>query len=150
MKFISGEATENNKKRIHSGFDPTNEKLKKLTFQLPPAYEGRTDKNGRNIEYTPEHYFIFAISGCFFTTFSVVSQNSNLRYESLKITSKGYMGTSTGKKMMEKIEQDIELTIPSNMNERKALRVLEITEERCPLAKSVETNIVNNYQVITL
>ncbi|MFO8018500.1 MAG: OsmC family protein [Promethearchaeia archaeon] len=99
------------------------------------------------MEYTPEHYFIAAISGCFFTTFSVVSYNSDFRYNSLKIKAVGQLGTSTGKKMMEKIEQDIELSIPSKVNERKAKRILEITEERCPLAKSVKTKIKNQFEI---
>ncbi|MGV9204435.1 MAG: hypothetical protein ACOC44_10520, partial [Promethearchaeia archaeon] len=113
LEFKSGEETEDNRERVHTGFEPNNDNLGELRFQLPPSYGGPTDNLDLNINYTPENYFIAAISGCFFTTFSVVSHNSNFRYKSLKIKSVGTMGTSTGKKMMETIEQEIELTIPS-------------------------------------
>jgi len=148
LKILSGEITENNRERIHTIKNPANPSLAELKVQLPIAYEGPKGENGE-IVYTPEHYFIASISGCFFTTFSVVSSNSNFKYNSLTINAKGTVGTSTGEKMMERIEQDITLTIPSSERERKAMRILEITEERCPLAKSIKTEIKNNYRIIT-
>ncbi|TFF89983.1 MAG: OsmC family peroxiredoxin [Promethearchaeota archaeon] len=143
----SGDFTENPRKRIHTIKNPSNKSLPDLKVQLPIAYEGPEEKNGE-IVYTPEHYFVSAISGCFFTTFSVVCSNSNFNYNSLEITSSGYVGTSTGEKIMEKIEQDVTLSIPSSMNKRKAERILEMTEKRCPLAKSVKSNIINNYKIV--
>jgi organic hydroperoxide reductase OsmC/OhrA len=147
IEIKSGEFTENPRHRIHSINDPSNSSLPELKLQLPISYEGPEGEEGEKV-YTPEHYFISSISGCFFTTFSVVCSNSNFNYNSLKITARGFVGTSTGEKMMEKIEQDIKLTIPSSMNEKKAQRILEMTEKRCPLAKSVKSKIVNSYEII--
>lgn len=147
LKIISGEITKNNRKRIHTIKNPTNPSLPELNVQLPIAYEGPEGENGE-IQYTPEHYFIAAISGCFFTTFSVVSSNSNFSYKTLIIDSIGTVGTSTGEKMMEKIEQNITLTISASERKRKAKRILEITEERCPLVKSIKTKVINNYHII--
>ncbi len=144
----SGPLTENPRKRIHKINNPKNSSLPELTFQLPVAYEGPEGQNREKL-YTPEHYFLAAISGCFFTTFTVVCSNSNFNYTELEIESKGYVGTSTGVKMMEKIEQDITLTIPSSMREKKARRILEITENRCPLAKSIKTKLINTYNIFT-
>lgn len=148
LKIESGPIKENNRKRVHTFNESSNPNLESLKLQLPVAYQGPEGKYGEK-NYTPEHYFIAAISGCFFTTFSVVSSNSNMKYNSLIIEAKGTVGTSTGEKIMEQIEQTITLSIPKNVREKKAHRVLEITENRCPLAKSVKTKIINTYNIIT-
>ncbi|TFF88867.1 MAG: OsmC family peroxiredoxin [Promethearchaeota archaeon] len=139
--------SDNNRKRFNTISIPDNPSLPELKVQLPIAYEGPQGNNNKEIVYTPEHFFIMAVSGCFFTTFSVTASNSRMKYEKITIESKGYVGTSTGVKMMEKIEQVITLEIPKNVRERKALRVLEIAEKRCPLANSVKTKVNNTYNI---
>ncbi len=146
MKIVSGDIIEDNRKRIHAVKDPQNSSLPEIKFQLPIAYEGPKGENGE-LAYTPEHFFIAAISGCFITTFSVVSSNSKFKYNRLIIEAKGHVGTTTGEKMMETIEQKIVLKIPSSERESKARRILEITEERCPLAKSIKSKINNSYEI---
>ncbi|MBD3227771.1 MAG: hypothetical protein GF329_06245 [Candidatus Lokiarchaeota archaeon] len=137
----------NNRKRFSTISIPDNSSLSELKVQLPIAYEGPQGDNNKELVYTPEHFFVMGVSGCFFTTFSVVSSNSNLKYKKITIESIGTVGVSTGVKMMEKIEQVITLTIQKNMRKRKALKVLEITEKRCPLAKSVKSKIHNTYNI---
>ena len=140
--------SENNRKRFSRVLVPDNSSLSELRVQLPIAYEGPEGENGVEMVYTPEHFFLAGVSACFFTTFSVISSNSNMKYTNLQVEAKGFVGTSTGTKMMEKITQEITLTVPSNVSEKKALRVLELTEKRCPLANSVKTKVENNYKVI--
>ena len=140
---------ENNKKRFSTIRVPDNSLLNEVGVQLPISYEGPENKHGLERAYTPEHLFVSAVSSCFFTTFSVVSSNSNLKYLDLHIEAKGTMGASTGVKMMENIDQLITLTIPSNMSEKKALKVLELTEKHCPLANSVKSIVENKYIVKT-
>ncbi|TXT63683.1 MAG: hypothetical protein BAJALOKI3v1_330038 [Promethearchaeota archaeon] len=147
LKIESGEVSQNPRKQMHTINNPKNSSFPELKVQLPVAYEGPKGENGE-FTYTPEHYFIAAISGCFFTTFSVVCSNSSFNYKSLTIEATGTVGTSSGEKMMEKIDQIITLTIPSSEREIKAKRILEITEERCPLAKSVKTKIINHYNIV--
>ena len=138
---------ENNKKRFSTIRVPDNSSLNEFRVQLPISYEGPENKHGLERMYTPEHFFVSAVSSCFFTTFSVVSSNSNLKYLDLHIDAKGIMGASTGVKMMENIDQLVTLTIPSNVSEKKALKVLELTEKRCPLANSVKSVVENKYIV---
>ena len=140
---------ENSRRRLNTIRVPSNSSLQELKVQLPIAYEGPKGDNNLEKFYTPEHYFIMGVSACFFTTFSVVSSNSNMNYKRITIESKGYIGTSTGIKMMEKIEQNITLIIPQDVRENTALKVLKITEKRCPLANSVKTKIINIYNIIT-
>jgi len=147
LRIVSGPKREDTKKRIHTIDAPSNPTLKNLTLQLPVSYEGPSGDYGEK-HYTPEHYYLAAISGCFFTTFSVVSSNSKLDYNTLTIESKGTVGNTTGVKMMEKLEQTIILTIPNNVKEKKARKVLELTESACPLVKSIKTEVINTYKII--
>ena len=123
--------------------------LPKFRLQLPPDYGGLMDENKNNLIYTPEDMYMAAVTGCFFTTFSVVSQNSNLQYESMTISSNGIIDVVDDVKMMAEITQNIVLTLPKGMerNEGKAMKVLEIAEKRCPLANSVKTIIKNKYTI---
>ncbi|MBD3255938.1 MAG: hypothetical protein GF383_12650 [Candidatus Lokiarchaeota archaeon] len=141
-------SSDNNRKRFSRIIVPNNSSLKELKIQLPIAYEGPRGTNNLEKVYTPEHFFLMGITGCFFTTFSVVSSNSNMNYKNLQIEAKGLVGTSTGVKIMEKIEQTINLIVSSSVSKKKALRVLELTEKRCPLANSVKSKINNSYNVI--
>jgi len=123
--------------------------LPKISIQLPPDYGGLIDENKNNLTYTPEDMYMAAVTGCYFTTFSVVSQNSNLQYESIKISSTGKMGVVDDVKMVTEITLNITLTLPkgAEKNESKAMKVLEIAEKRCPIANSVKTIIKNTYTI---
>ncbi|MBD3194980.1 MAG: hypothetical protein GF317_08000 [Candidatus Lokiarchaeota archaeon] len=148
IQIRSGELKEDNRKRIHSITNPTNSHQPEIKIQLPVAYKG-PNVNSEEIYYTPEHYYVAAISGCFFTTFSVVSSMSNFSYISLEIQAIGYMKEIEDEKIMDKIKQTITLTISSSKYEKKARKLLEITENRCPLVKSVKTRIENTYEILT-
>jgi organic hydroperoxide reductase OsmC/OhrA len=139
---------QNNRKRIQTIQIPDSIYLPEFNFQLPLAYDGPKGEDGLRKYYTPEHFFLAAVSGCFFTTFSVVSSNSKLKYKTLKINAEGCMDTSTGIKIMEKIENKITLIIPSTEKKKKALKVLKLTEKACPLSNSVKTKIENTYNIV--
>ena len=121
--------------------------LPKISIQLPSNYGGLLDENNNNLTYTPEDMYLAAITGCFFTTFSVVSQNSNLHYETIKISSTGIIDVIDDVKMVTEISMNITLTLPKGMekNKEKAMKVLDITEKRCPIGNSVKTKIKNTY-----
>ncbi|MGQ4876028.1 MAG: OsmC family protein [Promethearchaeia archaeon] len=135
-------------KRIHKISEPGNNNLEAIQFQLPISYNGPKGENDLEKAYTPEHFFLAALAGCFITTFSVVSKNSNFNYKKIQIKSKGIMREIEGTKMMEIVKQDITLTIAEEKLKRKANRILEITEQRCPLANSVKSRIENSYNII--
>jgi organic hydroperoxide reductase OsmC/OhrA len=126
-----------------------NKMLPKIRIQLPQVYGGLCDENKNHLTYTPEDMYITAITGCFFTTFSVVSQNSNLQYERINISATGLIDVVDDVKMVTKITQNIILTLPKGLekNESKAMKVLEITEKRCLMANSVKTIIKNIYTI---
>ena len=152
MKFTLDLLQKDEDRQKESNFERTctinvSNSLPKIGIQLPPDYGGLLDENKNNLKYTPEDMYLAAITGCYFTTFSVVSQNSNLQYETIKISSTGIMDIVDDVKMVSEISMNITLTLPKSMekNERKAMKVLKIAEKRCPIANSVKTKIKNTY-----
>lgn len=124
--------------------------MPELKIQLPVGYEGPANIDQKEQVHTPEHLFLGAVSGCFFTTFSVISSNSQLSYSSLSIKATGTVEIVNEVKQMSHIMQDITLYLPFGSNAKKARRILEKTEELCPLANSVTSKIDNTYLVIIL
>jgi organic hydroperoxide reductase OsmC/OhrA len=124
--------------------------MPELKVQLPVGYEGPATADQKAQVHTPEHLFLGSISGCFFTTFSVISSNSQLSYNSLSIKTVGTMEIVNEVKQMSRIQQDITLTLPFGSNAKKAQRILEKTEELCPLANSITSKIDNTYSIIML
>lgn len=140
-------ANESNLMRSNTMSDPTNSTLPDVKIQLPASFKGPKNAEGKDNYYTPEHMFLAAVSGCFFTTFSAISNHSNLKYKTIEIESKGMMDKVDGKSIMAKIEQKIVLTIPSMENTKKAEKILEKVENNCPLANSTKSEIHNTYEV---
>ena len=139
-------ANDNNLHRFNTM--TVSEDIPSIKVQLPLGYNGPANESNKEIQYTPEDLYLGALAGCFFTTFSVVSKNSNLSYESMQIIAEGTMEVVDDVKMMSQIHQEITLTISASISEKMALKVLNITEERCPLANSVKTQITNTYKII--
>ena len=119
--------------------------LPDIKVQLPVTYNGLKNDDGNEKFYTPEHLFLGAVAGCFFTTFSVVSTNSKFKYADMQIEATGVVDVVGDVKMMATIAQTITLTLPVGSNGKKAKKILEITDARCPLANSVKTQISNTY-----
>jgi organic hydroperoxide reductase OsmC/OhrA len=138
-------ATDNNRHRLNTIF--VSETLNPIKIQLPVGYEGPKNENGKELYHTPEDLYLGAVSGCFFTTFSVVSSNSNLKYISMQISSEGEIDIIDGVKWMHTINQTVKLIIPESVSEKKALKILEKAEENCPLGNSVKTKIINTFLV---
>jgi uncharacterized OsmC-like protein len=116
-----------------------------INVQLPCGYGGPTGDNGQALHYTPEHLYLGAIGGCFFTTFNVIAKNSNFTYESLNIDAVGEIDRIDGVKMITEVTQNIVLVLSNPESEAKALRILKKTEHYCLIANSVKTKIFNKF-----
>ncbi|MCF2140244.1 MAG: OsmC family protein [Candidatus Lokiarchaeota archaeon] len=138
--------SENLLKRVNTLFVADN--IEPISIQLPIVYGGPTNEDGKNVCYTPEDLFLGAVSGCLYTTFSVVATNSNLKYESIKIETEGNLEEIDDVKRLTEIHQKITLIVPPKTRERKARKVLEIAEKRCALGNSIKSKITNEYIII--
>ncbi|WP_371804776.1 OsmC family protein [Candidatus Lokiarchaeum ossiferum] len=137
-------------KKSTNNFHRTNtmsvsEEIPPITVQLPIAYNGPANSQNREMHYTPEDLYLGALAGCFFTTFSVVSKNSNFVYEALDIQATGIMEEVEGVKMMSQVSLTVTLSISPEISDKLAFKILQIAEQRCPLANSVKTKIETKF-----
>ncbi len=126
------------------------EAISPITVQLPIGYNGLATDQNTEVHYTPEDLYLGSLAGCLFTTFSVVSKNSHFAYESMDIQATGIMEEVEGVRMMSQVDLAVTLTVPVDTNEKIALRILTIAEQRCPLANSVKTQINTDFTIVYL
>ncbi|MHA1821843.1 MAG: OsmC family protein [Promethearchaeota archaeon] len=125
-----------------------NNNFKPLKIQIPKDYKGMVDDKGFEIYYTPEELFLAGVSGCFYTTFSYIANNSKFNYEKLEIKASLELGREpSGKIVAQKISQDITLFIKEEKLKNKGMRLLQKAEELCPLGNSVKVELTNTYNV---
>jgi organic hydroperoxide reductase OsmC/OhrA len=134
-------------KRVCTAKFTVNKELPQMKIQIPLNYGG--PKIAENLEkyYTPEHLFLSAISSCFVTTFLVVSKNSNLDYINISVDSDTVIDIVNERKTISQINQNIILTIPKGVSEKKALKVLKLTANYCILGNSIKSKVSNIFNV---
>ncbi|MHA1339136.1 MAG: OsmC family protein [Promethearchaeota archaeon] len=143
----TGQEDENLLHRLNTITVPDNDSQPEIIVQVPVSYNGPKGDNNKEIYYTPEHLFLSGVSGCFINTFSVIANNSNLKFLKIVINTEGKLEKVNGITQMTEIKQNIELTVPNTEYEKKGKKILEMTERYCPLANSVKSKIQNTYKI---
>jgi len=99
--------------------------------------------NGMKEKWTPEHLYIAAVNSCLMSTFLLVADNSKFKFISFDSNAIGKIEKVDGKLMVTEIVLKPKLVIPSDQNETKARRVLEMSEKACAIANSITTKIIS-------
>ena len=107
-----------------------------IEIATPPEFDG-----GIPGIWSPEHLFTASIVSCFMTTFLAIAQNSMLKFESLRVTSVGYLGKEDGKYVMTRVHLKPELVVPQETDPEKADRILHKAEAACLITRSVKTRV---------
>jgi uncharacterized OsmC-like protein len=128
--------------------EPNNPNLVPITIQSPSEFKGPAGENGKSLYWTPEDLYVASLAVCSMTTFVTIAENSNLIYHSLEIYASGRLERGEGApEMFTEIEETFKLTLISEKDHSKALRVLEKVEENCLIAKSMKTKIVSKFEI---
>lgn len=91
--------------------------------------------------WSPEHLFTAAVSSCFMTTFLSIAENSKLEFQSFFCQSKGKLDQVDGKFRMTEVLIEPVLTIASEKDRERALRILEKTESACLITNSITAEV---------
>lgn len=94
--------------------------------------------------WSPEHLFTASISSCLMTTFLAIAENSKLEFSNFSCKSKGKLEQVEGKYFMTEIILEPTVTIASEKDREKALRVLQKSESACLISNSVKSKITMN------
>ena len=107
-----------------------------VTFSAPPQFQGESGY------WTPEHFFLAAISSCFITTFRAIAELSHFQTLGLELAMEGVVGKSEGGFAFTQIVLQPVITIEREEDRERALRLLEKTERSCLVSRSIKTDIL--------
>lgn len=106
-----------------------------ISFSAPPEFQGEAGT------WTPEHFYAAALGACFVTTFNAVAEYSKFEYERLQVEVEAILEKEQGGYSFTKVIVQPILTIASEGDRERALRLLEKAERACLISRSVKSQI---------
>ena len=113
-------------------------------FSAPPEFKGKEGV------WTPEHFFTAAIATCFITTFDAIAEFSRLSFEGLKVSAEGMLEKAEGGYRFTEVRLHPQLTINSDADRERALRLLDKAEHACLISRSVSSKIVMQPEIFVV
>ncbi|MCB0741354.1 MAG: OsmC family protein [Chitinophagaceae bacterium] len=98
--------------------------------------------------WSPEHLFTAAVSSCLMTTFLAIAENSNLDFKSFDCKSKGILGKTDGKFVMQEVILEPTVLITDEKFKEKAERVLQKSEAACLISNSITSKVTMHPTII--
>jgi peroxiredoxin-like protein len=111
------------------------------SVEQPIAFSAPIEFQGQSGMWTPEHFLVAAVAGCFVTTFIAIAELSKVEVVSLEASAAG---------VLEKVERGFQFTrvvirpvlvIARDSDRERALRVLEKAERACLVARSLHSEV---------
>jgi peroxiredoxin-like protein len=111
------------------------------SVEQPIAFSSPVEFQGQSGMWTPEHFLVAAVAGCFVTTFIAIAEASKFEVVSLEASAAG---------VLEKVERGFQftrvvirpvLTIAQDSDRERALRLIEKTERACLVARSLRSEV---------
>jgi organic hydroperoxide reductase OsmC/OhrA len=113
-----------------------------IHVSTPPIF------GGEGKPWTPEHFFLSAISSCFMTTFLAFADKLKFRISGLECSITGCVGPEEGKYRFSSIELYPKIYIESEEVRQKAAIALEKTHKYCIVSDSIKTPITYHEEII--
>src|SRR5215470_3975512 len=108
--------------------------LPTLEVATPPEFQGHEGI------WSPEHYFLASVNGCFMTTFLAISQMSKLEFVSFSSKARGKLDKVEGQvPQITEIVLRPRLVIRYARDLERAGRILEKAEKNCFISNSIKT-----------
>lgn len=99
--------------------------------------------------WSPEHLFVAAVNSCLMTTFLSIAENSKIDFISFESNAIGTIEKVEGKWLVSEIVLKPILTISTDLNPERALRILEMSEKACMISNSIKSAIIFEPQIKT-
>jgi peroxiredoxin-like protein len=107
-----------------------------IAFSAPPEFHGQAGL------WTPEHFLVAAVAGCFVTTFIAIAELSKFELESLEVSATGSLEKGKGGFHFTRVTIRPVLTIARDAERERALRLLEKAERSCLVSRSLRSDLV--------
>ncbi len=102
-----------------------------IAFSAPPEFQGLPGN------WTPEHFFTAAVASCFVSTFSGMSLVSKFDFLSLELSTEAILQRDEGGWRFTRVILRPRLTIQTDKDRDRALRLMEKAEKVCLVARSL-------------
>jgi peroxiredoxin-like protein len=113
-----------------------------IKFSSPPEFLGE-----RGL-WTPEHFLVAAVAGCFVSTFAAMAEMSKLEVLSFEVFATGSLEKIEGGLRFNRVIIRPEVVVYREADRDRALRLLEKAEHTCLIARSLRSEIVLEPEVL--
>jgi len=121
--------------RVRSGIAVAEEIQPSIPFSAPPEFQGEAGC------WTPEHFFVAAVAGCFVSTFSGIANISKFEFLSLDLEVEGFIEKDQGGWRFTQVILHPRLKIGQEKDRERANRLLEKAEKNCLVTRSITSRI---------
>jgi peroxiredoxin-like protein len=113
-----------------------------IKFSSPPEFLGQSGV------WTPEHFLVAAVAGCFVSTFAAMAEMSKLELQSFEVSATGSLEKIEGGLRFNRMIIRPEVVVYRDADRARALRLLEKAEHSCLIARSLRSEIVLEPEVL--
>jgi peroxiredoxin-like protein len=121
--------------RVRSGVVASDAIPQPIVFSAPPEFAGEARV------WTPEHFFVAALAGCYVSTFSGMAEISKFNFGSLEVEAEGTLERDAGGWKFTEIRLRPTLKITREEDRERANRLLEKAERTCLIARSITARV---------
>jgi organic hydroperoxide reductase OsmC/OhrA len=127
---------------LRSGVAVAEEIQPSIAFSAPLEFQGEPG------HWTPEHFFLASVAGCFVSTFSGIANFSKFEFLSLELEAEGTIEKDEGGWRFTRVNLRPRLKIAMEKDRERANRLLEKAEKTCLVARSLTSRIVLEPEVL--
>lgn len=111
-----------------------------INFSAPPEFQGEAGV------WTPEHFFTTAVATCFVNTFQAIAIFSKFSAVALNVSVEGTIEKGEGGYRFTRITLRPVLTVQSEADRERGIRLLEKAEKACLVSRSLNSELIMNRQ----
>ena len=117
--------------------------LPALEVATPPEFP-----KGHPGIWSPEHYFVAAVNGCFMTSFLAVADASGLHFRSFACKGIGLLKKEEGKYMITEVSLYPKIEIEKEHDKERTERIVHKAEMLCLISNSVKSVVTVHPQIV--
>lgn len=127
---------------VRSGIVAADEIELPIAFSAPPEFQGEPGN------WTPEHFLIASVAGCFVSTFSGMAHFSKFEFLSLEVGVEGIIGKDQGGWRFTQVNVRPRLKIAQEQDRERANRILEKAEKTCLVVRSLTSQVALEPEIL--
>ena len=113
-----------------------------IKFSAPPEFQGEAGV------WTPEHFFTTATAACFVNTFQAIAMFSEFSVVAFDVSVDGKVENGEGGYRFTRVTLRPVLTVPSEADRERGMRLLEKAEKACLVSRSLNSEMILEAKIL--